>query len=138
MNWPRPTTVTDVCSFLGFTNQYRRFIHKYAHIARPLNVLISGDNANKKKEVLSLIPLQKARLECQDLNCLTVKAIIVGYTTETPLIGTYVGKKVISPQNDTLFCSKVGLIKTFQLLIRNGKIKIRPLPKSKTYYRVRN
>ena len=50
MNWPKPMTVTDVCSFLGFTNHYRRFIHKYAHIAGPLNILISGENANKKKQ----------------------------------------------------------------------------------------
>ena len=53
VNWPRPTTVTDVHSFLGFTNHYRRFIHKYAHIARPLNVLISGKNANKKKQAIN-------------------------------------------------------------------------------------
>ena len=51
-NWPRTTTVTDVCSFLGFTNHYRRFIHKYVHIARPLNVLISGYNVNKKKQAI--------------------------------------------------------------------------------------
>ena len=52
VNWPRPSTVTDVCSFLGFTNHYRRFIHKYTHMARPLNFLISDDNANKKKQVI--------------------------------------------------------------------------------------
>ena len=50
VNWPRPTTVTDIPSFLGFTHHYRRFI--YAHIARPLNVLISSDNANKKKQAI--------------------------------------------------------------------------------------
>ena len=50
VNWPRPTTVTDVHSFLGFTSHYRRFIHKYAHITRPLNVLISVDNASNKKQ----------------------------------------------------------------------------------------
>ena len=44
--------MTDVHSFLGFTNNYRRFIHKYVHIARPLNVLISGNNANKKKQAI--------------------------------------------------------------------------------------
>ena len=38
-------------SFLGFNNHYRRFIHKYAHIARPLNMLIPGDNANKKQAI---------------------------------------------------------------------------------------
>ena len=52
VNWPRPTTVTDVHSFLRFTNQSWRFIHKYAHIARPLNVLISGDNVNKKIQAI--------------------------------------------------------------------------------------
>ena len=49
VNWPTPSTVTDVCSFLVFTNHYRRFIHKYANITWPLNLLISGDNANKKQ-----------------------------------------------------------------------------------------
>ena len=48
-NWPVPKTVTDVRSFLGFTNQYRKFIPKYAHVAGPLNGLISGDNSKKKK-----------------------------------------------------------------------------------------
>ena len=46
-NWKRPITVHDVRSFLGFTNYYRRFIHKYAQIANPLNKLISGENATK-------------------------------------------------------------------------------------------
>ena len=39
VKWPRPSTLTDVHSFLGFTNYYRRFIPKYAHIDRPLNLL---------------------------------------------------------------------------------------------------
>ena len=52
VNWPRQTTVTDVHSFLGFNNHYRRLIHKYAYMARPLNMLISGDNANKKKQAI--------------------------------------------------------------------------------------
>ena len=49
-NWKRPITVPDVRSFLGFTNYYRRFIHKYAQIANPLNKLISGENATKKQK----------------------------------------------------------------------------------------
>ena len=52
MNWPRLMTVTDVHSFLGLTQHYRRFIHKYAYIARPLKILISGANANKKMHVI--------------------------------------------------------------------------------------
>ena len=37
----------DVRSFLGFT-YYQKFIHKYAHVVRPLNRLISGENSTKK------------------------------------------------------------------------------------------
>ena len=59
-NWPVPKTVTDVRSFLGFTNQYRKFIPKYAHVAGPLNGLISGDNSKKKKKEVQWT------LECQE------------------------------------------------------------------------
>ena len=48
-NWTVPKTVTDVRSFLGFTNHYRRFIKGYANVAKPLNILVSGENANCKK-----------------------------------------------------------------------------------------
>ena len=40
--------VHDVQSFLGFTNYYQKFIFKYAQKAKPLNKLISGENAKKK------------------------------------------------------------------------------------------
>ena len=48
-NWTIPKTVTDVRSFLGFTNYYRRFIRRYAKVAKRLNTLVSGNNANHKK-----------------------------------------------------------------------------------------
>ena len=35
-NWPMPTKVKDVRSFLGFANFYRRFIPDYSNVARPL------------------------------------------------------------------------------------------------------
>ena len=52
-DWTVPKTVTDVHSFLGFTNHYRRFIQGYAKVAQPLNTLISGDNANQKKALVN-------------------------------------------------------------------------------------
>ena len=51
-NWTVPRTVTDVRSFLGFTNHYRRFIKGYANVARPLNLPVSGDNANGKRALI--------------------------------------------------------------------------------------
>ena len=36
---PTPTTQTEVCSFLGFSGYYRRFIEHYSRIAAPLYAL---------------------------------------------------------------------------------------------------
>ena len=51
-NWTTPKTVTNVRSFLGFTNHYQRFIRGHAKVAKPLNALVSGDNAIRKKALV--------------------------------------------------------------------------------------
>lgn len=45
--WPTPKTVKDLSSFLGFASYYRRFVHHFAQVAKPLYELIS--EANKEK-----------------------------------------------------------------------------------------
>ena len=57
---PVPTNVTEVRSFLGFTNYYWRFIKKYAQVAKPLYKLIWGENASRKQNPI------KWDLECQN------------------------------------------------------------------------
>ena len=42
-NWPTPTKVKDVRSFLGFCNFYRPFIPNFGHDAKPLNELTKKD-----------------------------------------------------------------------------------------------
>ena len=49
LDWPVPNTVYDMRSFLDFTNYYRKFMFWYSQIVKPLNGLISGENAKKKK-----------------------------------------------------------------------------------------
>ena len=48
VKWPRPKNIPQARSFLGFCNYYHKFIKNYAQIAKPLYLLITGDNAKKK------------------------------------------------------------------------------------------
>jgi hypothetical protein len=41
--WPVPTTLKQLRSFLGFLNYYRRFISGFSELARPLNDLLRND-----------------------------------------------------------------------------------------------
>ena len=43
MDWPIPRSKTEVRSFLGVTNYYRKFIAKYSEIAAPLTDLTQND-----------------------------------------------------------------------------------------------
>ena len=43
MDWPIPTCVKDVRSFLGFGNFYRKFIPGFLTLAAPLNTLLKKD-----------------------------------------------------------------------------------------------
>ena len=50
-DWPRPTTTTELRSFVGFCSFYRRFIQGFAGIAGPLHdVITRATNASKKKK----------------------------------------------------------------------------------------
>ena len=42
-NWPVPHNITNVWSFLRFTNSYRCFIHNFSDMAKPLNALLQKD-----------------------------------------------------------------------------------------------
>ena len=43
VQWPVPTCVQDVQTFLGLANFYGRFVHRFADIARPLTDLTRKD-----------------------------------------------------------------------------------------------
>ena len=76
-NWTLPRTVMGVRSFLDFTNHYRRFIQGYAKVAWPLNILISGDNANRKKALVKWNP--ECQLAFDQLKDLCTRTPILAY-----------------------------------------------------------
>jgi len=44
LDWKTPESLTEVQSFLGFTNFYRRFILNYSRVARPLMKLTKKES----------------------------------------------------------------------------------------------
>ena len=80
-NWPTPTNVTEVRSFLGFAGYYCRFIPKFVQVAHPLHELTLGKNVGKKKAAI------KWDSRCQqafdDLKTLCTTAPILAYANFT-------------------------------------------------------
>lgn len=48
LTWPRPNTLTELKSFLGFAGYYRRFVKDFSKIVKPLNDLTSGYPPHRK------------------------------------------------------------------------------------------
>ena len=76
--WPQPTTVTEVRSFLGFVSYYRRFIPNFSKVAKPFNKLLQnleGTPSIKKKFKVHWGPEQQEAFET-----------LQGLCTESPVL----------------------------------------------------
>ena len=70
--WPQPTTVTEVRSFLGFVSYYRRFIPNFSKVAKPLNQLLQnleGTPSQMKKFKVYWGPEQQEAFETLQKLC---------------------------------------------------------------------
>ena len=70
--WPQPTTVTEVRSFLGFVSYYRRIILNFSRVAKPLNKLLEnleGTPSQKKKVKVCWGPEQQEAFETLQRLC---------------------------------------------------------------------
>ena len=78
-DWPQPTTVTELRSFLGFTGFFRKFVHRYSSVASPLFAYLKGTgDKNKVKAKTRNISLDAAAVSA----FLTLKTKL----TEAPVL----------------------------------------------------
>lgn len=65
-NWPRPTNIAELRSFLGFVGYYRRFVNGFSKLAAPLHRLVAELSEAKPRRGRKL-PLQEAWSDsCED------------------------------------------------------------------------
>jgi len=81
LSWKTPKSLTEVQSFLGFANFYRRFIKDYSRIARPLTEL------TKKETGRSWAWNEHAEAAFQELkNRFTTAPILAHFDAQQPVI----------------------------------------------------
>lgn len=76
--WPIPLTNTDLQSFLGFCNYYRRYIKQYSEIVEPLEEILKLTNQNNKEK--------KALLKLNEIHFSAVKKLKVALTSAPILV----------------------------------------------------
>ena len=90
--WPQPTTVTEVRSFLGFVSYYRRFVPNFSKVAKPLSKLLQnlqGTPSQMKKFRVCWEPEQQEAFETLQRLC-----------TESPILTCADFKVPFVLQND--------------------------------------
>src|SRR5260370_18837493 len=81
MEWPETQKVKDVQAFLGFTNFYWRFIHRYAELTLPLTKLY-------KKNTPWCFGKEKVEAFNQLKNAFTTTPVLSNWSPELPMVET--------------------------------------------------
>ena len=104
-NWPTPTNVMEIWSFLGFMGYYCRFISKFVQVAWPLHELTSGENVGKKNAAIEWD--SRCQQAFNDLKKLCTMAPILVYANftkpfklHTDVCGTGLGAVLYQTQED--------------------------------------
>ncbi|CCO36088.1 hypothetical protein RSOLAG1IB_11825 [Rhizoctonia solani AG-1 IB] len=98
-DWPVPTTVKQVQSFLGFANFLQEFVANFSHMARPLHNLVKKETTWKwtEKEQVAFEGLKRAITEVPVLAHANPDK---GYYLETDASGAALGSVLSQRQED--------------------------------------
>ena len=81
MEWPTPTNVKDLRSFLGFASYYRKFVKNFSKIADSLHDLVNHyTHCEKRKSGPSFT-------EAWDDPCQSAFDILKAHLVQTPILG---------------------------------------------------
>jgi hypothetical protein len=104
-NWPTPTFVKQVRSFLGLTGYYRKFIRQYGIISRPLSDLL------KKNTVFCWTAIHQAAFEALQQALMTAPVLKLPdfcqkFSIETDACDTGVGAVLMQQGHPLAYLSK--------------------------------
>lgn len=90
--WPRPQTLKELQSFLGFSGYYRRFVKDYSRIVKPLTNLTAGYPPRRKGVKVNLsdgkyLSPKEPFGERWDAECQQAFEAIIHKLTSSPVLG---------------------------------------------------
>ena len=87
-----PQTYTEVCAFLGLVGHYRRFIKGFTCIVQPLNEHLTGEEACRKSEQVSLSEDALKAFKVLKQVCMTAPVLAFANYTKPFLLETDASK----------------------------------------------
>ena len=91
---------------MGFTNYYRKFIPKYVEIVGPINRLLSGENASKRKALVDWTNACQVAFEHLKHLCSQTPILAYANYKKNPLHCTQMPVKMVWEQ----YCTKSKMI----------------------------
>lgn len=105
LNWPPPSTPSELRSFLGLTCFYRKFIHWYAALVEPLTLLLRKDQFTWNSAAQQAFDKLKHLMTTTSV--LATPNFSILFTLETDACGTAMGVVLLQNSRPITYFSKV-------------------------------
>jgi hypothetical protein len=109
-DWPLPTTITQLRSFLGLTGYYRRFVKNYGIICRPLHDLLKKNSFNSTEAQTSAFNTLKKCLITAPV--MALPNFSLPFTLETDASGNGIGAILMQQGRPLAYFSKTLGVKS--------------------------